>query len=202
MMRMRSMGLAGMLFLAACGGPTQRTLDPASNFYSFETGMEGWEARGLDLALGAGEIAWSIALDVTLASDSRTSLKVYLANYNDAGKIFVQRTFNLFPNTKYDVAIRFDLASSDFGEVNLFRIIAGGFPRPPVSPQDLRPAFRDSTGNGRSTSGYVWLSKIYRDVLQTDSSGRAVIVVGIWGTWEGPDTYYLDALEIEFAPSS
>jgi hypothetical protein len=195
---MRAIVLAAMLFLAGCGGQGQEKPDP-DHFFSFETGMEGWEARGMDLALGPGEIAWSIAPDSAVSSDGASSLKVYLANYNDAGKVFVQRTFHLSPRTKYDVAIRFDLASSDYGDVNLFRILAGSFPRPPTSPQELRPVFRDSTGNGRSSDGYVWLAKSYRDFVETDSSGGVVIVVGIWGTYETPRTYYLDALEIDFA---
>ena len=45
----------------------------------------------------------------------------------------------------------------------------------------------------------MWLGKSYRDVVQTDLSGRIVVVVGVWGTFETPRTYYLDAVEVDFA---
>jgi len=189
-----------MLLVAGCSGsPRAEKFDPPHTFFSFESGMEGWEPRGLDLALGQGEIPWSIAPDIAFSSDGSSSLKAYLANYNDAGKIFIQRSFQFSANANYAVTVRFDLGSADSGDVGLFRVIAGAFPKPPQLPQELKPAFRDSTGNGRSSPGLVWLAKSYRDVVQTDLSGRIVVVVGVWGTFETPRTYYLDAVEVDFA---
>jgi hypothetical protein len=182
--------------LSGCGGHGEPRR-PA-HFYSFEAGLEGWLPRGLDLDLADGEILWSIEPSTDRATDGGWSLRLFLGNDNDAGKIFIERVFELAPHRSYVVTIDFALGTADWGEGNLFTVIAGALATVPQSPADLTTAFQDSTGNGHSGPGYVWVPKRYTIPIQTDATGRAVIVVGIWGTWETARTYFLDALGIDF----
>jgi len=165
--------------------------------FSFESGMEGWTAHGVDLVVGGTEIDWSIAPSQDRAKEGARSLRLYMNNMTDAAKIWAQREIAVRPNRTYDVRIEFALASADYGSINLFRIIAGAFPAPPRTREALAPAFRGETGNGSETSvGYQWLTKSYTATASAGASGRLHVVVGVWGTWETARTYYLDDVRI------
>jgi hypothetical protein len=167
-------------------------------FFSFEGGMEGWEPRAFDTALGSGEIPWSIATTADAATDGGRSLRLYLDNSNDAGKIFVEHAFALEPRRHYRVTLELDLGTSDWGDANAFVVIAGVLPSRPLTSADLAPGFRDSTSYGSSSDlGRVWLHKRYAADLWTDATGGAVVAIGIWGTWEGTRTYYVDSVAIQ-----
>jgi hypothetical protein len=168
-------------------------------FFSFEAGLEGWDGRGIDTQLSGSEIPWAIGPSSDRATDGRQSLRFFLDNTNDAGKIFVQRSVCLVPHRLYKVSIAFDFATADFGTINLFGIIAGPLSASPTVRDDLRPAARESTANGLDhDQGFVWLHKSYVTVAESDANGCVVVVVGIAGSWETARTYYLDALEVDF----
>jgi hypothetical protein len=55
--------------------------------------------------------------------------------------------------------------------------------------------FPEGTYNG-GTDGYVWLEKSVRKEITSGADGNLYLVLGIWGTWEGPRTYYFDNLTL------
>ena len=55
--------------------------------------------------------------------------------------------------------------------------------------------FPEGTYNG-GTDGYIWLSKSITKEITVDDSGKIYLVLGIWGTWEGARTYYLDNINV------
>src|SRR4051794_14731788 len=80
--------------------------------FSFENDMQGWTAKGTDLHWAFGQfIPWSIERSQEMATDGNTSLKVYLDNENDSGKIWVERPFVVEPNQLYQATVEYDLAS-------------------------------------------------------------------------------------------
>ncbi len=159
--------------------------------------MEGWAPRGTDLELGEGTLNWSIERSQERASDGDTSLRFYLENWNDAGKIWIARGFEVEPNRSYVVSIEYAFASADFGSFNLWRIIAGALPESPETREDLEAAFQDHTGNGMdSDSGFLWLHKTYDSSVAVGSDGMLWVAIGVWGTWETPRTYFLDDVRI------
>ena len=165
--------------------------------FSFESGMEGWTAHGVDLLVGGQEIDWSITPSRDRASDGAQSLRIYLDNMTDAAKIWAEREITVRPNQTYEVRIDFALASADYGSLNLFRVVAGAFPSPPRTREALAPAFRDETGNGSATDvGYQWQTRSYTADVTAGASGRIHVVVGVWGTWESARTYYVDDVRI------
>ena len=154
-----------------------------------------WETRGLDLELGDSLIVWSIEHTQELARDGNASVKFYLENYNDAGKIWIERPFAVQPNRLYHVNVAYAFASADFGMANLWTLITGVLPQSPETRDDL--IYQGHTGNGRQEDvGYVWLDKSYSFDVTSNSAGQLYILVGIWGTWETPRIYYIDNLSV------
>jgi hypothetical protein len=180
-------------FLSGCIDDTPD--DPTPDYYSFETDMQGWQTDGTDLS--APEINWSIERSKDYSTDGEYSLKYYLDNMNDAGKIWIEKQFELDANTQYEITINYDLATSDFGDFNLFRIITGASISNPETAGDL--TFQDDTGHHQQEDiGYIWLNKSYDLTVQTTENGTIYLAIGIWGTWETPRTYYIDTINITF----
>ena len=78
-----------------------------SYFYSFENTYSGWDTVGIDLQLGDTTIVWSIHPSDERAVDSSYSLRYYLENYNDAGKIWIQKPFSVEQQSDYIMIIIF-----------------------------------------------------------------------------------------------
>src|SRR3990172_2113603 len=161
--------------------------------FSFEGSMGGWTLAATGILLNGTGIDWFIRFPTYGASHGNTSLMFYLDKMNDAGKIWIERPFALRPDAAYRVTIEAIFVSAGFGQFNHWRLIAGAFPKPPTTAAELTPAFRDSTGNGASDDvGYVWLAKRYTSEVRSSAASSLVVVFGIWGTCEGPRTYYVD----------
>lgn len=183
---------ACLLGVAPVGCTESAGPDPVVALFSFEEGMDGWTVEGLDLDDPA--VTWSIGRSNDRATDGGWSVRYELANYNDAGKIWIRCEFMVAPG-KYQVELGFRFASRDFGTANLWTIIAGATSAAPTQAADL--PFRGHTGTGADVdAGWVWLSKQYTDSLEVGPSGVLHVVVGVWGTWETPRTYYVDQVEV------
>jgi len=88
-------------------------------------------------------------------------------------------------------------ATPDYGSMNLWRIIGGALPRSPQTRDDL--VYQGDTGNGADTStGFVWSVKRYTFSAVASSGGELFVILGIWGTYETPRTYYLDDVRVAF----
>jgi hypothetical protein len=189
--------LSVTLFLSGCINDEPNDTTPF--YYSFETGMQDWEIDGTDLS--DPEINWSIEPSDDRATDGNKSIKLFLDNMNDAGKIWIEKQFQLDSNTQYEITIDYDFATTDFGSFNLFNIITGVSTNDPETADDL--TFQDDTGNHQNEDiGYTWLNKSYKVTIQTKDDGNVYISIGVWGNWETPRTYYIDAINISFTKVS
>jgi len=165
--------------------------------YSFETDFEGWTANGTDLVVDSQTMAWSIERNESFASDGSVSLELWLDNAHDMGKIWIEKAFEVRANRTYRVTVEYAFASADFGTVNNWRIIAGALPARPQSGSDLLPCFQEATGNGlEEPGGHVWLGKRYDSTVESGPEGKLWVVIGVWGTWESPRTYFLDDVRV------
>jgi len=173
--------------------------DPASRtlVFSFERNMEGWLADGADL--NDPPVEWSIERSEDIASDGDVAVRLYLNNVNDAGKIWIERGFAVPDSPTCRVRIEYDLASADWGDVNLWTIITGVSASSPESAADLR--YPENTGNGAASNrGFVWSHRSYDFELAPAEDGRMYAFIGVWGTWETARTYYLDNVSVSFEP--
>lgn len=196
---------AGVLFIVAAlivvALVVLATLPPPHKVYfsySFETGMEEWAPNGLDLNHDP-PLNWSISRNDSMARDGNYSLQLYLENWNDKGKIWAESRFEMKADQEYRVTIEFALGTRDFGSVNHWTMIAGAMTSRPQSVDDLNPAYRDKTGNGQDSDvGYLWLDKSYISETRAGADGTVWVVIGVWGTFETPRTYFIDAVKLTF----
>lgn len=162
---------------------------------SFEDGFDGFVVDGTDL--DDPPVEWDIALTTEFSFDGDDAVRLTLDNLNDAGKIWIERRFELEPSSTYDVELSYAFASADFGDINHWTIIAGVVPEDPETADDL--PFAGSTANGQDEDeGFVWLELLTPQTVTTGPSGEAWLALGVWGTSEFPRTYYLDDVRVTF----
>ncbi len=170
-----------------------------SEFYSFENDMEGWNINGADLSPGdptADE--WAITRSQDMATDGLTAVKLDLTNNNDAGLIWIEKPFLVEPNRIYQVSVSYSFASAD-GALSSFEIMTGVLKQRPAS-NNLIPTFRESTKHSGSKNGYRWLDKDYEFAVSSGQSTSLWIVIGIRGTFEIRNIYYVDSVRVEITP--
>jgi len=169
--------------------------DTKSFTYSFEKTLHGWESSGTDL--GNPPINWSINRSNEIAYDGNYSVQLLLDNMNDAGKIWIEKEFNLNRNIQYNITISYKFATADYGDVNLFRIIAGISKNSPEDKEDL--TFQEDTGYpGEREDGFVWLNKTYNFTADMATQESVFVFLGVWGTWETLRIYFIDDIKITF----
>lgn len=198
-MRIHFVPLAlGIAALAACADDSMTGPDGRVTFEtSFETGLDGFASDGTDL--DDPPIEWSIERTQEEADEGAWSVRLDLDNLNDAGKIWIERAFDLEPGAAYDVEVTYAFGTSDFGDINTWTIIAGVDPENPEVVGDL--TFQGSTSTGGDEDvGVVWLDKSHSFTATAGASGELWVSLGVWGTSEFPRTYYLDDIRIEFTP--
>ena len=167
--------------------------------YSFEGGLDGWFGTGVDLADPI--VTWSVEASSEQASSGASAARLSVDNINGMAKVWMQRAATVEPSVAYDVDITFDFGTSDFGEINLWRILAGAHTGSPGTAAAL--TVRDATGNGSASNvGVQWLQKSYRMRAVSDPGGRIQIVLGVWGTFETARTYYIDNVRLLFTRAS
>ncbi|MBW3535318.1 MAG: hypothetical protein KY453_08910 [Gemmatimonadetes bacterium] len=159
--------------------------------YSFESGLDGWLPDGTDL--DDPLVDWEVDVTGEHASDGSNAVRLRLDNLNGQGRIWIERRFDVAPDTAYTVEIAFDFGTSDFGDVNLWRVLAGATATDPEVAGELSP--RDDTG-GAEDEGVTWLERSYTTTLMSSEDGDLWVHVGVWGTWETERAYYIDDLRV------
>lgn len=164
---------------------------------SFESGLDGFIPDGTDL--DDPPVEWSVARSDEHADEGDWSVRLDLDNRNDAGKIWIERSFSLEPGAAYDVDVSYAFGTSDSGDFNLWTLIAGATATDPESVADL--GFQGETGTGEDEDlGVVWLEKRHTFSATASPNGELWVSLGVWGTWETHRTHYLDDVSIVFTP--
>ena len=179
-----------------CGASTDEPFLRQTFGFTFESDAGDWVPDGTDLE--DPPVTWSVERSDELAERGDWAIRLSLDNLNDAGKIWMERAFELRPNGTYDVEVALDFASADFGEIGLWTIIAGVSESDPETVDDL--VFRDETGNGSSEDvGHLWGTRSYSlEPATADEDGLLWVALGVWGTFETSRTYFVDDLELTF----
>lgn len=188
--------LAVGVLAAACDVSTSEPFIRRTFGFTFENDIGEWIADATDI--DDPPVTWSVERSDQLAEGGEWSVRLSLDNLNDAGKIWMEREFQLTPGLTYEVEVAFDFASADFGDVNLWTIIAGATPADPEIADDL--TFQDETGNGADADvGHVWTARRYElGAVTADPEGSIWVALGVWGIFETARTYYIDDVELIF----
>jgi hypothetical protein len=182
-----------VLLVAGCDTVTEPRTPPIQERFIFQNDLQGWSGRAIDVHVGDDEIDWSIEHSTERATVGSGSVRLSVDNRSDAAKLWIEYSVMVAPNADYDVRIDFSLATSDWSDVNLWRVLAGALPESPAITDDLVPAFQNDTRAGTPPgSGYVWQRRTYNEALRTGSEGMIYVIVGIWGTSEFQRTYFVD----------
>ena len=185
--------------LSGCGGSDAIRPPLNAQKFSFESDLQGWTPKGIDLVVGGSTVDWSIERSTDRATEGAASLKLYLDNRTDAGKIWIERPFAVNPNRRYRVNVQYSFATADFGDFNLWTIITGVRNQPAHKRDDL--TYQGNTGNGADSDvGYQWFQKNYDFDATAGADGKLYVDIGVWGTWETPRTYYIDNVRVTLTP--
>jgi hypothetical protein len=190
--------LAVPLLLGACAEDSTTGPDGTILFEtSFEEGFDGFQADGTDL--DDPPVEWSIERSQEESEDGAWSVRLVLDNLNDAGKIWIERAFDLEPGVTYDVEVSYTFGTSDFGDINTWTIITGIAHEDPEIVDDLE--FQGTTSTGEDEDqGLVWLEKSFSFTATANAEGELWVSIGVWGTFETPRTYFVDDVRVEFTP--
>jgi hypothetical protein len=204
MFKIRSFAILISIFVLLGCSDSMQPLRPAPGFYeirdSFEGGFSEWTVNSLDVEVDKNEIDWYVVSSDERAANGLLSAKLFMDNLTDAAKIWLERSIKVAPNKTYQVTISFGLASYDYGEVNVFSILANVMPYNPTTRDDVTSGvsdgdFPEGTHNG-GVQDFVWLDKSLTKSVTSREDGTLYFILGIWGTWEGERTYYFDDFRI------
>lgn len=119
--------------------------------YSFEGTFEGWMPDACDDMPGPN---WRVILTKAAHVSGAWSLEYYIANYNDATKVWIEKPFLVALGQTYTVQARWYFASSDRGDFNLWNIIASISGSNPETKTDFNVIGGTlEMGTGPATSG-------------------------------------------------
>ena len=189
---------AAVLCFCSLGGCDRRgfelIVEPEfEDAFSFETDLSDWAPRGIDLADPL--VVWEVVRSSDQASDGEQAIRLRLDNLNSQGKIWIERRYEVEENQFYSVKISFDFGSADWGDVNLWRLLAGSGTDSPAVTGSL--SVRGDSGNGESSDqSFQWVPKTYEIELGSDTDSELFVYVGIWGTSPFLRTYYLDNIQV------
>jgi hypothetical protein len=169
----------------------------------FESGWQGWAGDVADVLVSPGdEIYWELDRSTDLAFSGDWSVWLTADNRTDACKLWVEKRYELAPDTTYTASISYRFATEIGGIIGTWTILAGAMNTDPETGYDIFQAglARETTYNG-GVSGFTWLSKTYTMDLTTDGSGEVYMLAGVWGVFEVWQTYYLDDLIVQIIPA-
>ncbi len=197
-----TLALIASLGLALMGCDSDPTMPPPGEVveatFTFDADMEGWEAVATDTL--NPPIDWHVEHTTAEAHTGEGSVELFLENLNDQGKVWMERPFMLEPGTVYQVEVEYAFGTSDWGDVNLFTIIAGVHDDPPRSAEDLTFQDEDTGHGGDEDVGLVWQDRSHSFQTEAPSDGTVYMALGVWGTWETARTYFVDDVTVRFTP--
>lgn len=161
--------------------------------FSFDAGLDDWSPRSREL--GEPASPWEVSRSEELARTGSGSVKLRLDNLGGAGRIWIERRYEVEPHQRYDVEITLELASADFGGVDAWSLIAGAAPESPAATGAFNVAGTTDNG-GTEDQGLQWVEKSGTMQVLSDDDGELFVYVGVWGTSVGDRTFHVDDVKV------
>ncbi|MFA6171091.1 MAG: hypothetical protein WCW77_03345 [Patescibacteria group bacterium] len=160
---------------------------------SFESGFGGWVPKHqIDCETDASRCIfnWSIKRSKQKAYDGVYSLAGYLDGNHDDGTIWVERPFEVAPNSRINCEISFYLWSENDSDSNQWPVLAYAGLKNPLKEKDFSIIGRTDEVAGQ------WKKYSYSAQLTSDASGKVWMAFGFGATSEFQRTYFLDKVSV------
>jgi hypothetical protein len=166
----------------------------AAETFGFENSLQGWTRdHFIDCEQDPEpcDFNWRITRSTEQALDGDRSLKMFLDGTNDDGTIWLERRFDVEPNSTTEVTIRFWLWSEGESDFNTWPVVAYAGRANPETEEDF-------TIVGQTDRRAGWTR--YKLVQQVNAGpgGRVWVAFGFGATWETPRTHYIDSVAVAF----
>ena len=184
-------------FLVATAVLTLLTQAPAAHaaeWFSFESSLQGWaKDHYIDCELDPTPCTfnWKISRSWQEARDGNVSLRAFLDGTNDDGTIWLERRFNLEPNTTTEVRTTFWLWSKGPSDFNTWPVVAYAGTANPETEEDF-------TIVGQTDRRGGWVRYELVQEVNTGPTGQVWVAFGFGATWETARIYYLDSVAVSF----
>jgi len=163
-------------------------------FYSFETDLEGWIPKSIDLDFQSSPIPWSPSRVPFPFQDGQTALEMSFNNRNGNAKVWIERAFTVQPKKKYRIQLEYGLLSQT--DVPKSRLIAGAANRPFEEANDLEPYYGEKIGDYDP----VWKRYHHEFVVKAKKHGLIYVVIGIFARQENSHILDLDNVCVTVVP--
>jgi len=165
---------------------------------SFEKDMGGWL---LDHHLHCEQdsppcssLIWNISRSTNKSFEGDYSLKYYMDGTHDDGVIWVEKDFDLKPDTNYDLNITFNLWSDVEKEIGRWTIVSYfGNVNPEIE--------EDFSSVGWTLEKAGWKEYSYKKNVRSDDAGKIWAAFGVSAVFETWRTHYLDYVTISINES-
>lgn len=186
-----SAALCLLFFAAGCDRLPEAVIVPEFDFtFSFEDGLQGWQAQSAEL--GNGTV--SVEASTDRASAGTRSLRITMDNQGGAAKVWVTRELAVTRHQSYVAELSLALGSADPPAAAPWKVIAGLRPSPPSLAAEL--PYQDETPAPAGAGGFAWAGRSYTVPVTADAEGRIFLTLGIWGTSPSARTYWMDNVRV------
>jgi hypothetical protein len=190
MKRFRQFGLVGsFLYVGWCGlGCWPLPPSPVLLEEGFENGLAEWE-QGADVPDDPNNpgqpVAWSIQQSDVVSVEGDYSARYFLDGRQDDGTIWLVRSLQVEPATRYTVTLAIDFWS----ETESFNTIAKVALFVGTDPPNKETDF-DTSRPANQMEG--WETYSLQAEVTSDINGKVRVAFGISAVWETEMTYFID----------
>jgi hypothetical protein len=174
----------------------QNRSEPTTFFDGFEDGLGVWSPDGdlpMDPNNPGNEVAWIIAVSKEHFSTGQSSALFYIDGSQDDGTIWLEKGFDLRPNSFYEGELTFQFYSGS-ESFNTIAVVVGYV-------GTLDPEVEEHlTVLGPANKIEGWLEYACEANFKTNVKGEVWVAFGISVRWETEMVYFVDDVNIKFQP--
>lgn len=163
--------------------------EPIKYIESFERDMAGWTTdhhlHCEQSSPPCSPLIWNISRTTQESFEGDYSLKYYMDGTHDDGVIWVEKDFDVKPNTNYDLNITFNLWGYEDDEVGRWTVVSYF--------GDINPEIEeDFSSVGWTFEKVGWKEYSYKTNVKSGNDGKIWAAFGVSAVFETWRTHYLD----------
>ena len=159
---------------------------------SFEQNFSGWTGDAdvpPDPNNPGSNIEWNVSRTTSTAKSGQYSVELYIDGKQDDGTVWIEKLLLAERNAQVQVNVSFDLYSESESFNVIAAVVAFAGTSDPEVEADLKVI-------GKANDVPGWKRYTYITTLETDSSGKVWVALGISVRWETEMTYNVDDVAV------